>query len=304
MSAAGHHRYVSSDRRVREDRRFVAGKGHFVADVDLPNMKHVAVVTCPHAAARIKSIDKTAALAMPGVRYVLDGAELAAATLPLMTGLDTPNVPRRPLALDIARYSGEWVAAVVADTRAQAEDAAEAIDVTYEPLPFVLDAEQALASGPLVHEAHGSNVLFDKTFVWGKVDKDFAASPRKLSLRVKWGRSSTVPIETFGVVASWDPWREILDVYASIQMPRYADQIGAALKIPSKSVRVHYDVDVGGSYGVKRGIKHTVLCGYLARRLGYPMRLIEDRLENMRGGDAHGPERLFDVDVAYGDDGI
>ena len=305
MNEPGRHRYVSSDRRVREDRRFVAGKGKFVADIDLPNTKHVAVVTCPHAAARIKNIDKSAALKMPGVHYVVDGAELATATLPLMTGLDTPNVPRRPLALDVARYSGEWVAAVVADSRALAEDAAEAIEIDYEPLPFVLDAEQALEkSSPLVHEAHGSNVLLDKNFVWGEVDKDFAAAPRKLKLRVKWGRSSTVPIETFGVVASWDPWRELLDVYASIQMPRYADQIGVALKIPSTSVRVHYDVDVGGSYGVKRGIKHTVLCGYLARRLGFPIRLIEDRLENMRGGDAHGPERLFDVEVAFDDNGI
>jgi 3-oxo-Delta1-steroid hydratase/dehydrogenase large subunit len=305
MSEASRHRYVSSDRRVREDRRFVAGKGQFVADVDLPHMRHVALVTCPYAAARIKSIDKRAALAMPGVHYVLDGRELADATLPLMTGLDTPNVPRRPLALDVARYSGEWVAAVVADTRALAEDAAEAIDVEYEPLLFVLDAEKAIKPGAvLVHEAHGSNVLLDNTFVWGEVEKDFAASPRHLSLRVKWGRSSTVPIETFGVVTSWDPWRELLDVYASIQMPRYADQIGIALKIPVTSVRVHHDVDVGGSYGVKRGIKHTVLCGYLTRRLGFPVRLIEDRLENMRGGDAHGPERLFDVEVAFDDNGI
>jgi 2-furoyl-CoA dehydrogenase large subunit len=304
MNETAHHRYVSSDRRVREDRRFVAGKGKFVADIDLPNTKHVAVVTCPHAAARIKSIDKSAALKMPGVHYVLDGAELAGATLPLMTGLDTPNVPRRPLAFETARYSGEWVAAVVADSRALAEDAAEAVEIDYEPLPFVLDAEEALAGGVLVHEAHGSNVLLDKNFVWGEVEKDFAASPRKLKLRVKWGRSSTVPIETFGVVASWDPWRELLDVYASIQMPRYNDQIGVALKIPTTSVRVHYDVDVGGSYGVKRGIKHTVLCGYLARRLGFPIRLIEDRLENMRGGDAHGPERLFDVEVAFDDQGI
>jgi 2-furoyl-CoA dehydrogenase large subunit len=303
--APGHFRFVAADRRVREDRRFVAGKGKFVADVVLPNTKHIALVTCPHAAARIVSIDAGRALKMPGVHYVLDGRELAAATLPLMTGLDTPNVPRRPLAVDVARYSGEWVAAVVADTRALAEDAAEEIDIQYEALPFVLDAEQALQAGsPLVHEAHGSNVLLDKTFVWGDVEKDFAASPKHLALRVKWGRSSTVPIETFGVVASWDPWRDMLDVYASIQMPRYADQIGVALKIPVTSVRVHHDVDVGGSYGVKRGIKHTVLVGYLSRRLGCPVRLIEDRLENMRGGDAHGPERLFDVDVAFDDNGI
>ena len=305
MSSLGKFRYVSTDRRVREDRRFVAGKGRFVADIVLPNTKHVALVTCPHAAARIVGIDKSAALAMPGVHYILDGAELAAATLPLMTGLDTPNVPRRPLAHEIARYSGEWVVAVVADSRALAEDAAEEVIVDYEPLPFVLDAEQALESNDiLVHEAHGSNVLLDKTFTWGEVYKDFAAAPRKLKLRVKWGRSSTVPIETFGVTASWDPWRDMLDVHASIQMPRFQDQIAVALKIPVTSVRVHHDVDVGGSYGVKRGIKHTILCGYLSRRLGFPVRLIEDRLENMRGGDAHGPERLFDVEVAFDDNGI
>jgi 3-oxo-Delta1-steroid hydratase/dehydrogenase large subunit len=305
MSALEKFRFVSTDRRVREDRRFAVGKGNFVADIDLPDTRHVALVACPHAAARIKSIDKTAALKMPGVHYVLDGAELAQATAPLLAGLDTPNVQRRAMAVEIARYSGEWVAAVVADTRALAEDAAEAVEVAYEPLPFVLDAERALEKdAPLVHEKHGSNVLLDKTFVWGEVDKDFAAAPHKLKMRVKWGRSSTVPIETFGVLSRWDPWREILDVWASIQLPRYADQIAAALKVPATSVRVHYDIDVGGSYGVKRGIKHTVVTGYLSRRLGFPVRLIEDRLENMRAGDAHGPERLFDIEYAYDNDGV
>jgi 2-furoyl-CoA dehydrogenase large subunit len=305
MSAPHHFRYISSDRRVREDRRFVVGKGRFAADIALPGTRHVALVTCPHPAARIVSIDKSAALAMPGVHYVLDGAELAAATLPLMSGLDTPNVPRRPLAVDVARYAGEWVAAVVSDSRALAEDAAEAVAVEYETLPFVLDGEEASKpTSALVHTAHGSNVLLDRSFVWGEVDKDFADSPHHLSLQVKWGRSSTVPIETFGVIATWDPWREILDVYASIQMPKYPDQIAAALKIPGSCVRVHHDVDVGGSYGVKRGIKHSVLVGYLTRRLGFPVRIIEDRLENMRGGDAHGPERDFDIDVAFDDRGV
>src|SRR5690348_2276005 len=305
MSAPHRFRYVSSDRRVREDRRFVTGKGEFAADVALPGTRHVAIVACPYPAAHIVSVDKTAALKLPGVHYVIEGRELAAATLPLMTGLDTPNVPRRALALDVARYAGEWVAAVVADTRALAEDAAEAVAVEYESLPFVLDGEEAFRPGsPLVHAAHGSNVLLDKSFVWGEVDQDFAASPHRLSLSVKWGRSSTVPVETFGVVASWDPWREMLDVYASIQLPKYPDQIAAALKIPGSSVRVHHDVDVGGSYGVKRGIKHSVLVGYLTRRLGFPVRIIEDRLENMRGGDAHGPERNFDIEVAFDSEGV
>ncbi|MCC6780086.1 MAG: xanthine dehydrogenase family protein molybdopterin-binding subunit [Hyphomicrobiales bacterium] len=305
VAKSGRFRFISSDRRVREDRRFVVGKGRFAADIVVPGMRHVALVTSPHPAARIAAIDKRAALAVPGVHYVLDGRELAEGTAPLLAGLDTPNVPRRPLALDVARYAGEWVAAVVADTRAIAEDAAELVEVAYEPLPFVLDGEEAYRpDSPKVHAAHGSNVLLDRTFVWGEVEQDFAESPHRLALTLKWGRSSTVPIETFGVLAIWDPWREVLDVHASIQMPRFPDQVALALKLPGSAVRVFNDVDVGGSYGVKRGIKHSVLVGYLSRRLGCPIRLIEDRLENMRGGDAHGPERKFDVEVAFDDDGV
>src|SRR5207244_10056982 len=92
-------------------------------------------------------------------------------------------------------------------------------------------------------------------------------------------------------------------IWASIQMPKFPDQTARALRLPGNALRVHYDVDVGGSYGVKRGIKHTVLTGYLAKRLGVPVRLIEDRLENMRGGDLDGPDRFFDMSVAFDGDG-
>ncbi len=102
-------RFVSTNRRVREDRRFVAGQGHFVADVALEGMLHVAVLPSQHPAARIVSIDASAALAIPGVHYVLAGDELAAATDPLMNGLDTPKVQRHPLAVGHVRYAGEWV---------------------------------------------------------------------------------------------------------------------------------------------------------------------------------------------------
>ncbi|TKT78163.1 xanthine dehydrogenase family protein molybdopterin-binding subunit [Aquamicrobium sp. LC103] len=297
-------RFVSSNRRVREDRRFVAGKGRYVADIVLPDMLHVALVASQYPAARIVSIDSSQALAADGVHAVLTGEDLAAATDPLMNGLDTPRVKRYPLAVDQARYSGEWVAAVVADSRALAEDAAELVRVDYDPVAHVVDVEEAMGSGsPLVHPAHGTNVLLDKTFNWGEVDRHFSEAAHQLDFRVTWGRNSTVPIETFGVVAQWDPWAEMLDVWASIQMPKYSDQIARALRIPLNKVRVHQDVDVGGSYGVKRGIKHTVLAAHLARTLGRPVRLIEDRLENMRAGDAHGPERIFDVSVAYETDG-
>jgi 2-furoyl-CoA dehydrogenase large subunit len=290
---------------VREDRRFVVGGTRYAADKALPGMLHVAVLGSPHAAARIVHIDARAALALPGVRHVLTGEMLAAAIDPLLTGVDAPKVRRYPLAVGRARYCGEWVAAVIADSRAIAEDARELIEVAYGPEPCVLDAEAALRpDSPPVHPDHGSNVILDRQFVWGEVERDFAESPHRLAFRVSWGRSSTVPIETFGVIAAWDPWIEVLDVWASIQMPKFADQIARALRLPGNAVRVHYDVDVGGSYGVKRGIKHSVLAGYLARRLGAPVRLIEDRLENMSAGDAHGPERIFDVEVAFDSEGV
>src|SRR5262249_7837367 len=208
-------RFVATPRRVREDRRFVAGRGNFVADVNLPGMLHVALVPSQHAAARILSIDASSALAMPGVHAVATGAELAAAADPLMNGLDTPRVRRFPLAVGQVRYNGEWVAAGAAETRALAEDTAERVAVGYEPLPFVLDPEQALRpESPAVHPDHGSNILLDRTFLWGEVERHFAQSPRQLSFRVTWGRNSTVPVETFGVVAAWDPWNELLDVWA------------------------------------------------------------------------------------------
>jgi 2-furoyl-CoA dehydrogenase large subunit len=297
-------RYVGTKRRAKEDSRFVAGRGRYAADIALPQMKHVALVTSPYPRARIKAIRGEKALAMPGCVAVLGGEELAGATDPLYIGVDAPLVRRYPLANGLARYAGEWVAAVVADTRAQAEDAAEQVEVDYEPLPYNIDAEKALdPASPLVHPDHGSNVVYRRKFTWGPVEEDFARAAHELSCSVRWHRNATVPIETFAVLASWDAGREILDVWASIQMPKYPDQAARALRLPGNAVRVHFDVDVGGSYGVKRGIKHTVLVGYLARKVGFPVRLVEDRLENMRGGDMHGPDRSFDMKVAFEADG-
>ena len=299
------YRYVSRKRRTKEDRRFITGRGKFVADVEVSGMKHVAVLPSPHPRANILKIDTSAAMSMSGVHYVLTGDELARETNSLFHGLDLPNVKWHPLAVGMTRYAGEWVAAVVADTRYIAEDAAELIEVEYESLPAAVDTEKMIDDNqPLVHPEHGSNILFRKTWEWGPVADDFASMPHTISYRARWGRSSTVPIETFGVVAKWDETTEVMDVWASIQMPQYQDQIAAVLRMPMNNVRVHNDVDVGGSYGVKRGIKHTVLVCYLARRLGVPVRFIEDRLDNMSGGDAHGPDRIFDVTMAFDDDGV
>jgi len=297
-------RYIGARRRTKEDPRFVTGRGRYAADIALPGLKHVAIVASPYPHARIRSIKADAARAAAGVLYVLTGEEFCAATDSLMIGVDAPQVTRWALARDEVRYAGEWVAAVVADTRALAEDAAELVEVDYEALPHVMDPEAAMRPGsPLVHAAHGSNVILHKQFTWGPVADAFAKAQHQLKFRATWGRSATVPIETFAVSAEWQPGTEILDIWASIQMPKYPDQTARALRLPGNAVRVHYDVDVGGSYGVKRGLKHTVLVGYLARKLGVPVRFVEDRLENMRGGDMHGPDRFFDMQVAFDGDG-
>src|SRR5262245_46873274 len=114
-------RYIGAKRRTKEDPRFVTGTGRYVADVDLPGMKHVALLASPHPSARIAAIRTDAALAAPGVQCVVTGEELCAATDPLFIGVDAPQVKRYPLANGVVRYAGEWVAAVVADSRALAE---------------------------------------------------------------------------------------------------------------------------------------------------------------------------------------
>ena len=127
-------KFVCSNRRVREDRRFVVGGGRYVADIVLDEMLHVALAPSQHPAARIINIDS----------FFFFFFFFFFSVDPLMNGLDTPKVKRYPLAVGQARYAGEWVAAVVAETRAQAEDALDAIRIDYEPLPYVVDAEEAI----------------------------------------------------------------------------------------------------------------------------------------------------------------
>jgi len=298
-------RYIGRKSRSVEDRRFISGQAIFAGDIKRPGQKHVSVVASPYPAAKITNIDLSQARKQPGVIDIITGEQLVAATNQLATAVDTPNVKRWPLAVGQVRYTGEWVVAIVAESRAQAEDAAELVEIDYDPLDHVVDPERALETeSPLVHPDHGSNVLLDRSFTWGDVDQDFKLADYRLSYRVKWGRSSTVPLETFAVTASWDSGTSVMDIWASIQMPKYADQIARALRLSASSIRVHYDVDVGGSYGVKRGLKQTVLVAELSRRIGKPVTFIEDRLQNMSGGDAHGPDRIFDVDLAYNNDGL
>ena len=121
-------RYIGKKRRTNEDPRFVTGRGRYVADIALPGMKHIALVTSPHASARIKAIRTDKALAMEGVHYVLTGEELCANVDPLYVEVDAPKVARYPLACGVVRYAGEWVVAVVADSPRPSEEAAGEVE--------------------------------------------------------------------------------------------------------------------------------------------------------------------------------
>ncbi|MFT5449125.1 MAG: 2-furoyl-CoA dehydrogenase large subunit [Gammaproteobacteria bacterium] len=296
-------RYIGKPRRAVEHKRFVLGQGRFAADIHRQGMLHVALVASPYASARIVSIDTREALKLSGVHTTLTGEQMCAEIEPVLPGVDAPQVKRYPLARDVVRYAGEWVVAVVAESRAIAEDAIELIEIDYEPLEPIVNPEAAIqADAPLVHPAHNTNIVFQRKFVWGEVEETLAQCEHQISYRTRWSRSATVPIETFAVACEWNDASGILDVWASIQMPKFPDQLARTLRLPGNAVRVHFDVDVGGSYGVKRGLKHAVLVGYLARQLNRPVRLVEDRLDNMRGGDMQGPDRIFDVTLGFNSD--
>ena len=282
-----------------EDKRFVLGKGRYVNDVTLPAMLHVATVSSPYAHAVIRGVDVSKAETRPGVVKVIVGEELPEWMEPIPQNMRLPDVVWYPLAVGKARFAGEWVAAVVASDRYLAEDAAELVEVEYEPLPPVVDPEQAMRpDAPVLHEAHGSNIAFQTTLTFGDVDEAFQRAAHVLEGRYRWNRHSGVPLETFGSIASWDETSGMVQIWASQQNPQIAEQVARVMRVPTNRVRVYMDVDIGGSYGNKRGRKQIFLTCVASRMVGRPVKFIEDRLENMAAGDAQGPDRIWKVKVA------
>ena len=207
-----------------------------------------------------------------------------------------------PLAIDKIRLAGEWTAAIVATTRAAAEDAAELVEVEYEELPTVVDPEAAMAEGSAVlHEAHGSNVVWNEVFEWGEVNRAFEAADHVFEYRYRWNRHSGVPMETFGCVANVSKMG-VLEIWASHQNPGIQQEVMDVLRL--STARVHMELDVGGSFGSKRGRKQMYLAALGAMETGRPVKFIEDRVQNMQAGDGHGPDRVYRVKVAASAEGV
>lgn len=289
-----------------EDPRLLRGRGGYIDDLVLPRMLHAAVLRSPHAHARITGIEATAARKLPGVVAVITGTEAAELCDPMPDfGPDPARHTWRCLAADKVRYVGEGVAVVVAESRALAEDACDRIEVTYEPLPPIVDPETAMApDSPLVHEALDSNVAYTRRFVFGDVDDDFAEAEVVVSDRLRWHRSGGQPLETVGAVAQHDPATGVLTIWEnSLSFTSYLFLLAITLKIPANKLDVR-PVPAGGSFGSKLwAVKAAAIAGMCAKAVGRPVKFLEDRVDNLSNSDHHGSDRVYYVELAGMRDG-
>jgi len=252
----------------------------------LPRMVHVAYVRSPHAHARIVDIKSKKAAAMPGVVRVVTGAEIAMVVKPYvgvlthLAGMRSP--PQYPLAVDVARWQGEPVVAVVAQSRAEAEDAVEAVDVRYEELPAALDAERALdPSEPKIHKEFDSNLCFQRVVDTGGVDAAFKSAHLVVEDTIRFGRHTGVTMEPRAILADYNRAEEAITVYHCGQSPHMMQGIIASrLSLDEHRVRV-VARDVGGSFGIKI---HTygdeIAACALSLMLGRPVKFAADRYES------------------------
>ncbi len=277
-------RWVGQSVERVEDAALLTGHGRYIDDLGTrPGTLHAAILRSPHGHAEIVSIDVNAATALPGVARVITAADLADITSGLVASVRAA-VDARPIASSRVRYVGEPVAVVLASDRYVAEDAVDLIDVSYRPLPAVVDPVAALEAGaPVLHEKVGSNLLSERLFTYGDPGQAFASAPHRISVACRYPRNSGSPMETYGVVAEYDPHADAYDVLANFQGPFSIHAVIArALKVPGNRLRLRLPPDSGGSFGVKQGVApYIILIAAAARLVGRPVKWIEDRLEHL-----------------------
>src|SRR5271166_1039457 len=265
--------------RRREDPRLITGTATYVDDIKMPGMHHAMIVRSPHGAAKIKSIDITKAAALPGVAVVFTGKDTEhVGPVPCGASLPGLRVPHHYiLAMDRVYFVGHPVAVVVATDRYIARDAAEAVEVDWEPLPAVTDPEKALAPGaPPVHPEWPDNTAFNYHQDGGDVDKAFAEAEVIVKQRITSQRLIPTPMETRGVVAEWRAADRQLNLYSSTQIPHLMRSLVAQmLGLEENRVRVATP-EVGGGFGCKLNVyAEEALMGFVAMKPGKPVKWIK-----------------------------
>jgi 2-furoyl-CoA dehydrogenase large subunit len=299
--------YIGQRVRRKEDFRLLTGRGRYVDDGKFSVALHAAFVRSMHAHARLKKVDASEALALSGVTCVLTGIELAESSDPMTGGREEADFPIRdyPLALEKVRYVGEPVAVVVATDRYNAEDAAERVRVEYEPLPPVVDAEEAMNPGAsLLFDELGTNVLFHRTFRYGDVAAAFQGADQVVRGRLYFHRYGSTPIETVGIVASYDAGDDVLTLWINCQVPQMMlSLIGRALRRPTSKLRMIVPADMGGGFGSKLPLHpESIVLGLLAMKVGRPVKWVEDRTEHLLAS-RHGSEKHLAFECAVKKDG-
>ncbi|MEP6813686.1 MAG: xanthine dehydrogenase family protein molybdopterin-binding subunit, partial [Actinomycetota bacterium] len=288
----------------KEDPELLTGQARFVDDLTLPGMVWMALVRSPYAHARITGVDVSKALAADGVVAAFSGQDLAddiAAGLPCAWPVtEEIKLPTHwPLARDKARYAGDGVAVVLAESRALAKDAAELVQVDYEPLPAVTDVEAALADGaPIVHDDIGTNRCYDWALSAGDVDRAFADAAVTVRGRYRQNRLIPSAIEPRGVLVQPVPAQGEFTVWSATQIPHILRVLLAmTLGIPEAKLRV-IAPEVGGGFGSKLNVyAEEQLAVALARKLGRPVKWIEERSENCQA-TIHGRDVVQEIDLA------
>ncbi|MEL7125236.1 MAG: molybdopterin cofactor-binding domain-containing protein, partial [Pseudomonadota bacterium] len=298
--------WIGQSMKRVEDPRILSGKGGYIDDIAVPGMAHAAMVSSPHAHARILSIDTSKAKALPGVIGVYTGEDMAQVVDPCPS-FASPPITQHPMSVGKVRHVGEVVAAVVAEDRYIAEDAAELVEVEWEVLPANVDLEaSAAATGDAVlhPDDRDGNVALDESFSFGEVDQHFAEAHTVVKRRLRWQRSSAQAIETCGVVAQFDPFKGGYTIHSNSNFYNFIPfVIGGSLRVSPGELRI-IPVLTGGSFGSKVfNHKIIILTAGLARLAGVPVKYIEDRLEHFTNSDSHGSDRLYDAELAVAEDG-
>jgi carbon-monoxide dehydrogenase large subunit len=304
--------YIGAPIPRREDARLLTGRGTFVDDLEMPGVAHAAMVRSPHAHARVRRVDAAAALALPGVLAVVTAADIADIQKPWPARMPSP-VPgttvrhgvRHTLPRDKIRHAGEVVAAVVAESRALAEDARDLVEVEYDVLPVAATAAAALAPGaPLVYEELGDNIAAHIVQRVGQPEQAFASADHTLRETFRVMRGGSHSMEGRGVVARYDEALDAFTVWDATQAPHaIRAMLGYLFDLPEHRVRVIAPPDVGGGLGPKASFypEEALVC-WLARRLRRPVKWIEDRHEHFISA-AQEREQIHTVEIAFTRDG-
>lgn len=288
-----------------EDPQLLTGQAIFTADMPTrEGTLHAAILRSPHAHAEIVSIDTSAALKRPGVVAVLTGKEIKEDSDPFLIVLRKP-MDQWSLAIDKVRFVGESVALVVASDRYLAEDALEHIKVEYKTLPVAVTPQGAAKEGaPLVHPACGSNIVSERHFSYGDPDKAFAEADKIVEITVDYPRNSQTPLEGFVVVADYRRDEKSYDVQSNFQGPFTVHPVmSKALRVKGTQLRMRSPAYSGGGFGIKQAIfPYVVLMCIASKRVGRPVKWIEDRLEHLTAAIA-APNRVIRGQAAVKLDG-